>query len=672
MATRLLFLASVAVASLAAAVTSPGLPTANLSYGTWGVDLSTRDLTVSAGDDFDRYAGGTWSDRTPIPADSTYAGPYDELERLSQRRVAAIVAASGPSTPIGALYRSYLDDGAVVRRGVAPVTSAVAAVAAVPDRAALARLLGANAAGFGNHLFELGVGLALDDPTVMRVHVGQGGLGLPDRDYYLLDRFAPQRTAYRAYVEQILALSRSPSAAADADAVLAFETEIARLHYRRADARDPAKSLRSGTLGGLVETAPGFPWTVFMAGAQLPTSSATPIVLMQDRAVTGMAALYQATPLPALKAWAVFHLVDDAAPYLAPAVADPRASLDRVLQGTTERPSRQRRALLLVDDLLGDDVGREYVRRYFTRADRAGAETVVDDVRAALRRRLAASDWLSAGSRAIALAKLDRFQVMLGWPDTWHDHGGVRLRPADLFGNVVALRSDEWAFQRSLLTHSVDRGRWIISPQTVNAYNGGQEMKIVLPAARLQPPNFSRTADPAVNYGALGALAGHELSHSFDNRGRLVDAEGHLRDWWTPADVRGFDERTAVLGRQHATYEAVPGLHVDPQLTMGENIADLVGLEAALDAYHAHLGGRPAPALDGLTGDQRFFLAYAQSRREKTREEDLRRRASRDAHAPGRFRVIGPLRNMDAWYAAFNVTPSASYYVPPSGRARIW
>ena len=670
--TRLLILAGAVVTSLAAAIAPPVSPTANLRYGSWGVDLTTRDLGVRPGDDFDRYAGGAWSDRTPIPADGSYAGPYDDLERLSQRRIAAIVAASRPDTPIRALYRSYLDEGAIARTGSAPVRSALTALTMIADREALAGWLGASAAGFGNRLFDLGVGLALDDPDVMRVHVGQGGLGLPDRDYYLLDRFATQRAAYRAYVEQSLGSSGSPTAAADADAVLAFETQIAKVHYRRADARDPAKSLRPGTVGELATVAPGFAWSAFMAGAQLPTAPATPIVLMQDRAVAGMAALYQATQLPVLKAWAAFHLIDDAAPYLAPTFADRRARMDQMLQGTTEQPSRERRALLLVNDLLGDDVGRDYVRRYFTAADRKGAATVVDDVRAALRRRLAASDWLSPGSRRIALAKLDRVQVMLGWPDTWHDHAGVRLRPDDLFGNVAALRAQEWAFQRSLLAHPVDSGRWIISPQTVNAYNGGQEMKIVLPAARLQPPNFSRAADPALNYGALGALAGHELSHSFDNRGRLVDAGGRIRDWWTPADVRGFEQRTAALGRQYAAYEAVPGVHLDPQLTMSENIADLVGLEAALDAYHARLGGRPAPVIGGLSGDQRFFLAYAQSRREKTREEDLRRRASRDAHAPGRFRVIGPVRNIDAWYAAFTVAPSARYYLPPAERAEIW
>lgn len=657
---------------LAAAVAGPDPSTADLRYGAWGVDLTARNLHVRPGDDFDRYAGGSWAERTPIPADGTYAGPYDDLERLSQRRIAAIVSASSPQTRIGALYRSYLDQGAIARIGAAPVQHSLATLNAVQDRDVLARWLGASSSGFGDRLFDLGVNLALDDPGVMRIHVGQGGLGLPDRDYYLLDRFAPQRAAYRAYVEQMLTLAGSPTAAVDADAVLGFETEIARVQYRRADARDPAKSLRASTVGELIRAAPGFAWADFLQGARLPAVPATPIVLMQDRAVSGMAALFQATPLPVLKAWAAFHLVDDAAPFLAPTFANPRAQLDTVLQGTSELPSRERRALLLIDDLLGDDVGREYVRRYFTAADRAGAQEVVDDVKKALRRRLATNSWLSPGSRAVALAKLDRYQVMLGWPDTWRDYGGVRLRPDDLFGNVAALRADEWAFQRSLLAHPVDRGRWIISPQTVNAYNGGQEMKIVLPAARLQPPNFSRASDLAVNYGALGALAGHELSHSFDNRGRLVDADGHICDWWTPGDGKEFEERTAVLGRQYAAYEAVPGVHLDPQLTMGENIADLVGLIAALNAYHARLGGRSAPVIDGLTGDQRFFLAYAQSRREKTRDEDLRRRASRDSHAPGSFRVIGPVRNVDAWYAAFNVKPTDRYFLSSANRARIW
>ena len=657
---------------LTAAIARISPSTTDLRYGAWGVDLAARNLRVRPGDDFDSYAGGSWAERTPIPADGTYAGPYDDLERLSQRRIAAIVATSGPRTRVGALYRSYQDQDATARKGAAPLRPTLAGLAAVSDREGLARWLGVSASGFGDRLFDLGVNLALDDPAVMRVHVGQGGLGLPDRDYYLLDRFAPQRAAYRAYVEHALLLAGAESPATDADAVLAFETEVARVQYRRAEARDPAKSLRPSTVGELVRAAPTFAWTEFLQGAGLSATASTPIVLMQDRAVSAMATLFGATPLPVLKAWATVRVVDDAAPYLAPAFADARAQLDQVLQGASERPSRQRRALLLIDELLGDDIGRDYVRRYFTAADRAGARRVVDDVKAALRRRLAANTWLSPESRAVALTKLDRYQVMLGWPDTWRGYAGVQLRPDDLFGNVSVLRADAWAFQRSLLAHPVDRGRWIISPQTVNAYNGGQEMKIVLPAARLQPPNFSRSADLAVNYGALGALAGHELSHSFDNRGRLVDADGRIRDWWTPADVKNFEQRTGVLGRQYAAYEAVPGVHLDPQLTMSENIADLVGLEAALDAYHARLGGRAAPVIDGLTGDQRFFLAYAQSRREKTREEDLRRRASRDAHAPGRFRVIGPVRNVDAWYAAFDVAPSDRSYLPPADRARIW
>ena len=645
---------------------------ADLRYGRWGVDLSARDLRVRPGDDFDRYAGGAWANRTPIAADAIEAGVYDDLEQLSRRRIAAIIAGSDPRSRVGALYRSYLDEASVERRDDAPLRPLLKRIDRAGDAVDLARTLGAEKASFGAQPVDVASDIDIDDPQRPCLYVGQGGLGLPDRDYYLSERFARERAAYRDYAETLLRLTGDADPKGDADRVLAFETEIAKAHLPRADARDLAKSLRSKTVGDLKREAPGLDWDALFSGAGLSVRDGDRVVIGQGEAVARIAAVYARMPLPTLKAWARLRTTHDAAPFLSRRFAEPRDVFDRSLRGQEAQDSREKRALLLVDQLLVDDVGRAYAARFFSPQARAAAARVTADVKAALRRRIESSDWLSAPSKAVAAAKIDRLEVMLGYPDVWRDYGGVRLSSADLFGDVSKLRAEAWAFDRAQVRAVPDRRRWIIGPQTVNAYNGGQELKIVLPAARLQPPNFALSADPAVNYGALGALAGHEISHGFDNRGRLVDTQGRIRNWWTPQDVSTFEQRTAVLGAQYDAYESLPGLHLSGRLTMGENIADLVGVLAALDAYHASLGGKPAPVLDGLTGDQRFFLAYAQSRREKLRDDDLRFKATHDAHAPGRFRVIGPLRNVDAWYAAFGVAPGDRYYLPPEQRARIW
>lgn len=416
---------------------------ANLRYGAWGVDLSARDLSVSPGEDFDRYAGGAWADRTPIPADGSYAGPYDDLERLSQRRLAAIIRASGPDTPVGALYRGFLDEARVEQAGTNPIRQRLRTLAAVSSHVDLARWLGAGAKFAGTQPFELGTGPALNDPEKTVIDVGQGGIGLPDRDYYILDRFSAGRAAYREYVRRLLALTGSSQPAADAEAVLSLEDAIARAHYGRADARDPAKSLRSAHLRDLIEEAPAFPWTTWLEAAGMPAASDTPMVILQDRAVREEAEIWRRSPLATLKAWSAFHLADDAAPYLSSAFVDAHFKLDGSLKGLVAQPTREKRAILLVDSLLGDDVGRYYVRRFFTKADKLAAERVVANVKAALRRRLATNSWLAPETRTTALLKLDRTTVRLGWPERWRDHATLKLHVDDLLGNVEAIRASD-------------------------------------------------------------------------------------------------------------------------------------------------------------------------------------------------------------------------------------
>ncbi|MBN8808455.1 MAG: M13 family metallopeptidase, partial [Sphingomonas sp.] len=343
-----------------------------------------------------------------------------------------------------------------------------------------------------------------------------------------------------------------------------------------------------------------------------------------------------------------------------------------IVRASRGTPTRERRAINLVDDRLGELIGREYVRRFFDPQRKAAMLVLANNVKAALRRRLATNDWMTPATRDKAVAKLDRMTVQVGYPDVWRDYSGIRIVPGDLYGNVERSMSADWERERAMLAKPVDRRLWDLTPQTINAYNSGQQLKIVFPAARLQPPFFSMTADPAVNYGGIGAIIGHELTHSFDNAGRQIDVYGNFKDWWTPTDVAEFDRRIAVLGAQYDAFEPLPGQHVNGQLTMGENIADLGGLLAALDAYHASLGGKPAPVIDGLTGDQRFFLSYTQVRRSKDSDDFMRATLSNDDHAPNRFRVIGAVRNVDAWYGAFGVKPGEKYYLASGSRARIW
>ena len=657
-----------AVATVAAAQQTGSLE--DRKYGPWGVDLGARDLSVRPGDDFDYYAGGMWAKTAVIPPDSSFAGPYEDLRRLSEARLNAIIVDSPADAPIGALYRSYMDEHAVELRGSSPLLAALQPIRAAADRNALLLVLARP--GFAKPPVELDIDTDPADATRMSVGLEQGGLTLPDRDYYLLDRFAPQRAAFRPYVERMLARTGDVHAASHADAVVAFETAIARVSYSRADAQDPTKSINPTTFAALAETAPGISWQRFAAAARLPSSADGRVIVGERDAIRAIATLWAETPLDTLKAWAAFRTANSAARFLPHAFSDDWNQLINTLRGVAVTPSRERLGISLVDRRLGDLIGQDYVRRFFDPARKVAMTELAGNVKAAMRRRLAANAWLSPASRATALAKLDRLTVMVGYPDLWRDYSGLRLRADDLFGNAQRLNEADWAWQLTLLRQPVDRRRWEMTPQTVNAYNSGQTLTIAFPAARLQPPFFGLSSDPAVNYGAIGSIIGHEISHSFDDRGRHIDVNGAFHDWWTAVDVAEFDHRIAVLGAQYNAMEPLPGVHINGVLTMGENIADVAGVAAALDAYHASLGGHLAPVIDGLTGDQRFFLAYAQARREKQTDADLRDQISTDDHAPSRFRVIGAVRNIDAWYDAFGVRPGDRYYLAPEQRARIW
>ncbi|WP_062770738.1 M13 family metallopeptidase [Sphingopyxis terrae] len=641
-----------------------------LTFGSWGVDLGARDPSVKPGDDFDKYANGAWFARTEIPADQASAGVDYDVYNLTQRQLRQLVTGAPATSQVGGLYQSFMDEKRVAQLGTKPLMADIAAVAAIKDKSEMARFMGASQGSFGASIVGGGPYADPDTPTVNVLWLGQGGIGLPDRDYYLNDSFKPQRDAYRAYIARSMKMIGNPDPEKAADAVLAFETEIAKVSWAIAERRDLGKINNPMSSEALAAYAPGLDWSAWFAGAEIPAQKR--IIVNENTAIRDIAALYGKTPLDTLKLWQEFHVADNAANYLSDDWVDSRFEFSKALSGVTEMRPRWKRGLRLVDGSLGELVGEEYAKQYFPPSAKAKMESLVANLKLAMGDRIRGNSWMAPATKEAALAKLDKMDVMVGYPDKWRDYSGLKIDPADLYGNVKRSAAFEYAYQLADLDKPVDRKKWSMNAQEVNAYNGGLENKIVFPAGILQAPYFSETVDDAVNYGAIGAVIGHEITHGFDDQGRKIDASGAVRDWWTKEDAARFDAQAKGFGAQYATYEAAPGAFINPDLTMGENLADLAGLEVAYDAYHRSLNGKEAPVIDGLTGDQRFFLAFAQAWRDKAREDATKQQVASDPHSPARWRIIGPLRNVDAWYKAFNVAPGTKYYLKPEDRTRIW
>ena len=662
------------------------------TFGDWGLDLTAMDRGVKPGDDFNAYASGAWNARTPIPADKSVVSLRTRMSDTIEARLHDLLgeAASGvalqPATEegkLGAFYAAFLDDGRIDALGAGPIAPELDAIRTARDRSALAGLMGRATGDFYGSLFALSTDVDLKDVGRYAVYASQAGLGLPDRDYYLQPAFVRQKRAYQAYVARLLTLAGWPEPAARAADVVAFETRIAEASWTKAQQRDVRATYNPQTLAELKALAPGFDWTAFLAGAGL--GSRKGIVVAEKTAFPKLAAVYAGAPLDTLKAWQAFTVADNAAFYLARPFADARfAFRDGVLQGQPEEPARWKRGIRAVGggDCLGQDatdcfghmdfgLGQLYVAAWFPPEAKAKIQALVVDVKAAMRVRIETLDWMGPATRAEALRKLDTYQIKVGYPDRRRDYSGLVIRSDDIVGDVRRSAAWNWRFHVGRLDGPVDRGDWSMTPQTNDAYNGSLR-DIVFPAGILQAPMFDPSADPAVNYGAIGGVIGHELTHGFDDEGRKLDASGQLRDWWTAADAAAFEARARKLGAQYSSYRPAPGVHVNGELTMGENIADLGGLTVALDAYRRSLGGRPAPVIGGFTGEQRVFLGWAQAWRGHAREDYLRKQVATDPHSPRAFRVDGPTRNIDAWYAAFGVMPGDAYYVAPKDRVRIW
>jgi len=654
--------------SAPAAATTATAPHAKL--GTWGVDLTTRDLTVKPGEDFQKYASGTWLKNTQIAADKPEASSFYELFDLSQEQLKDLVTNAPANSKYGALYRSMMDEAGVEARGLTPLKADLAKIDAIKTKADAARFMGATEYGFGKSMFGMGLRPDTADASMNSLNLSQAGLGLPNRDYYLKPEFKKQLDAYRAYAERTFKAIGNPNPAAAADRLVAFETEIAKVSWPSADRRNIDKTNNPMSAAELAKYAPDFPWAAYFAGAKIPAQKR--MIIRENTAIKSIADVYAKTPLTTLKEWEAFHTAFQASPYLPKAMVDSRFEFVKTLSGVDQLLPRWKRAITLVDGSMGELVGQDYVAKYFPPSSKAKMVELIGNLKAAMAARIQGNNWMSAATKTAAVEKLGKMNVMVGYPDKFRDYGALTIDPNDLYDNVVRANRFEAEYALEDLGKPVDHKKWAMNPQEVNAYNGGGENKIVFPAGILQPPFFDPNADDAVNYGAIGAVIGHEISHGFDDQGRKYDLNGNVRDWWTAEDNQRFNAEAKVFGDQYAKFEAVPGMFVNPALTMGENIADFAGISVALDAYHRSLGGKPAPVLDGLTGDQRFFLAFAQVWREKQRDDALKSQVTTDPHSPGRFRVLGPIRNVQAWYDAFGITPDNPMYIPPEKRAHIW
>jgi putative endopeptidase len=663
---RIFLLAAVSAVAISGAALAADKP----MYGAWGVDLTARDTAVKPGDDFNKYANGAWEKRTTIPADQASAGVGYDVFNRSQDQLRTLIETAPATTQIGALYKSFTDEAKVEQVDDAPLKADLAKIAAISTKADMAKALGAAHGGFGPDLFSLDIYPDAKTPEINTLYIGQSGLGLPDRDYYLTDGFKPQLAAYKAFAERALKMAGYPDPAKSAADVIAFETAIAKVSWAVADRRDIEKTYNPVTIDELKAFAPEIPWSDYLAAAGMP--GLTKAVLGEKTAVRDIAKLFADTPLETLKAWRTLQGVEQMSPYLSKRFVDSRFDFLKVLSGQTQLRPRWKRGVVLVDGSLGELVGQAYVAKYFPPSSKAQMVELIGNLKIAMAARIEQAPWMAPATKQAALTKLSKMSVMVGYPDKWRDYSGLKIDASDLYGNVRRSAAFEWAYVLRDLGKPVDHGKWGMTPQTVNAYNGGLENKIVFPAGILQAPFFDPAADPAVNYGAIGAVIGHEISHGFDDQGRKIDDTGKLRDWWTAEDAKRFEAQASVLGAQYDSYEAVPGMHINGQLTMGENIADLAGLQVAYDAYHAALKGKPAPVIDGMTGDQRFFLAFAQAWQDKSRDDSLKQQMASDPHSPSSFRVIGPTRNVDAWYAAFGVKPGDKFYLPPEKRSRIW
>lgn len=649
-------------------------------FGSFGFDTSGMDTSVAPGDDFSRYANGTWLDNTPIPADRSRYGMFTMLGEETEVRIQRIIAdaASSGGAPgsnaqlVGDLYASWMNEAAIESAGLEPVQPFLADINRVASHADAATLF---ATPHHHAPYSFAVWNDPADPGINILRMFQGGLGLGNRDYYLQDseRFASYRQAYLRYIDTIFELAGIDAAPGTAQAILEFETRIAQSHWPSERSRQATETYNVMAVADLDALAPALDLRAGLTAMGLDVEQ---LIVYQPSAIAGTGEAFAATDIDTIRAWMTFHFISGRASWL-PAVFD-EAAFDfygRILSGQAEQRPRDRRGVQMVNDDLGDALGRIYVERHFPPEAKARMEALVDALTVAFRGRLERLPWMDEETRAQALHKLSTFEPRIGYPEIWDDYDGLVIAADDYFGNRLRLSEFSWDEMLDELARPVDRREWGYPPQTVNAGYTPLQNQITFPAGILQAPFFDLHADMAVNFGAIGGVIGHEIGHGFDDQGRRYDAEGRLRDWWTPTTNERFLARATVLGEQYDGFCPLEDMCVNGRLSMGENIGDLGGLQMAYTAWRAyvdqHYDGE-APVIDGFTGDQRFFLAWAQVWRDKSTDDAMRARLVNGPHSPPQYRVNGPVRNLDAWYEAFGVTPGHALYLPPEQRVRIW
>jgi putative endopeptidase len=657
---------------------APGTFAHKAEIGDFGLDLTTMNPAVRPGNDFYAYANGKWLDSFEIPADRSSYGPFNKLEDLSEERVRGIIEQAASSHPqagtpeqkIGDYYASFMDQQAIEANGLTPVAADLKRIADAADRKEIAALFGTS--GFAT-LFDIDLPPDLKNPDRYSIVITQSSLGLPDRDYYLKDdpQLQEIRQKYVAYIEQMLTLGNIPDAHARAATVMSFETEVAKAQWPIEKRRDVDATYNPRTKTQLIAYAPGFPWQAFLDASEIGTREE--LILSELTAIRDLASIFKTTAVPTLQAYLTFHYLSDHAPYLPKRLDEARfAFYGKTLRGQPEQRERWKRAVSAVDDALGEQVGQVYVAKYFPPESKAKVQQLVANLRAALSERIDALAWMTAETKSRAHEKLATFTPKVGYPDKWKDYSTLEIRRNDLIGNVRRSSLWQWRYQVARLDKPVDRAEWQLTPQEINAYYNPLNNEIVFPAAILQPPFFDPNADDAVNYGAIGAVIGHEIGHGFDDQGRKFGPDGSLKDWWTQKDDQEFTARVSHLIQEYSQFEALPGLKVNGANTVGENIGDLGGLNMAHEAYKLSLKGAQPSVLDGLTGDQRFFLSWAQVWRAKFRDGAMREIVMSDVHSPPRFRVNGTMPNINEWYAAFGVQVTDKLYVKPADRVSIW
>lgn len=647
-----------------------------------GIDLKNADTSIRPQDDFYTYLNGNWIKNTEIPADKSRWGAFNELAENSLNQLHGIIdklskegtPADPTSQKIANLYASFMDEAKLDQLGTTPLNPEFAKIDALKDNKDLGAYL-AHLAQIGvNAPFEFGITQDAKDSTKMVVTFEQSGLGLPDRDYYLKDdaKLAEAKAKYLSYVEKLLTLSGDSNAKQNAASIVALETELAKVQWTKVQNRDPVKTYNKVTLTQLKALAPHFNWDNYLSDTGLKTKITSAIV-SQPSYLKGVDQVLQNTPIDVWKAYFKLHLLSHFAPDLSKTYVDESfAFYGTTLRGIPENEPRWKRGVHTVEGAIGEGLGKLYVEQYFPPENKARMETLVQNLISAYRQSITTLDWMSPATKQQAQKKLSTLMIKIGYPKKWRDYSALEIKKDDLIGNDIRSAQFEYQYQLNKLGKPVDRDEWEMTPQTVNAYYNPSLNEIVFPAAILQPPFFNVHADDAVNYGGIGAVIGHEISHGFDDQGSQYDEVGNLRNWWTKADHAQFKKKTSALIAQYNAYSPVKGYNVNGELTLGENIADNSGLAIAYKAYHLSLGDKEAPVIDGLTGDQRLYLGWAQVWRSKVRDAQAIVYIKTDPHSPAQFRGNGAVVNQPGFYKSFDVKPGDKMYLPPEQRVIMW